>query len=723
MKAKAMRLSYILPLLMMGGITFFTGCEQGKDLYNPDLLQEEAKKAFPVKDIDPDHTWETSVLCNATVSVNEKAGDTYTIKVYTANPYNTNGNAALLATTTVADSKATNFKFDIPAALQQVYVMKVNGAGYSAAVPATVENGILKVDFGGKDATTTRTVMTKGSEGNFFQPETFGEEYFPTKAPEVCVEFNENAYQQNNAEKPYKLTGTLSDFNPWAGGTFYIEGNVTIESWKEPNRKTNFYILPEAKLTLKMGFNHRPNSILSIGENATLEATRTLKGEAGSKCLNKGTMIATNIEVTNAYLHNEGETKTETLLLTNDQSKVCNATNGKMEIGKLLKIEGDAHFLNDVNGLVVVGDKGETIINCTNGSWENAGHFTTSDMKISAWNNNIKNSCWLTIKDNFSITEGGIINDSYVQCKDLYLKNAVINMTSKSFFEVTEEAEFDYNPYDKGFGFIATTTGGEKALLKMKKAIRNEKEYNNITYRGNLYIACDEHFEEKENQGNYYKLTDGAQMTGAANANISIPKSECNPGYDGTPDGGGDDKPLTYAYAFEDMMQEVGDYDFNDVVLYVTVPYKKNGKTYIDATLKAAGASKLLAVHFKNQTIFSNVHEALGVSVGTITNTGSATGTTKTECIGVESDFDLTTDGDFYISDGQREIHIPRFTSDFKKGDAPYAIRVASSNWKWPKERISIEEAYPQFVEWAKDASQEPRWYETPEENHVMPNN
>lgn len=122
----------ILLTMLLGGIFMFSGCDESKDLYNPEHTQEKAKEAFPVKDIDPDQTWETSAVCNASVSIEEKTGETYTIKVYTANPYNTDNNPTLLATATVENGKAVNFKFDMPAALQYVYVMKVNSEGYSS---------------------------------------------------------------------------------------------------------------------------------------------------------------------------------------------------------------------------------------------------------------------------------------------------------------------------------------------------------------------------------------------------------------------------------------------------------------------------------------------------------------------------------------------------------------------------------------------------------------
>lgn len=268
MRYKRLQLFGITSALFVGSVLIFQGCIGDNDVYNPDRIQEEAKKAFPVKDIDPNQTWETSAVCKASVSVNEKAGETYTIKVYTANPYNTDGDAALLATATVENGKTVNFKFDIPMALQYVYVMKVNGERYSSAMPVAVENNAIKVAFGGGSG-TTRTAMTR-ADGNFFTPEVPEEEHFPRQAPTNC----------KNGTKGYNDGGnfllkdeTCKNLKVENGGNLYIQGYVIIEAWDEPGdgHTVNFYLLPNATLELGMNqFNHRPNSIFSIGEEAKL---------------------------------------------------------------------------------------------------------------------------------------------------------------------------------------------------------------------------------------------------------------------------------------------------------------------------------------------------------------------------------------------------------------------------------------------------------------------
>lgn len=715
MRSYKIKFSSILRAILFGGVFVLSGCINSNDVYNPDRIQKEAKEAFPVKDIDPDQTWETSAIRNASIAINEKTGEVFTIKLYSGNPYNTNGEARLLAKATVTDGQTAKFKFDAPAALDLVYVMKVSSRGYSSAVPAVIENGSVKVTFGREETDTRATAATRADGGLFFVPDIPGKEVFPTKAPDNCGDISKYGEQTNKI--PYLLKDkTYSRVNAWSGGDIYIQGNVVLKSWSEPGGITNFYLLPNATLTLEMKqFNHRHNSIFSIGNGAKLIANKTtLVGEEGSKYFNKGTIKAEMIKPINSYVYNANIIETEKVLLTNANSKFCNATDGKLVTSEL-EIQGNGHFLNETDGVAEVN--GTTTLNCTNGSWENAGHYTTENMLISAWNKNVKNACWLTVTEELRLTDAGVYNENHIECQKLYMNNATVSMAQKSFFVVEEEAKFGYN---KGQGFVASTTD-EKAVLKMKRAIRTSGN-DNMVYSGKLFVACNDHFNKQQDQWNpYYELKNGAELSGADNADIVIPASKCTPGYNSTPDDGdNNDTPQAYVYAFEDMMKEIGDYDFNDVVLYITTPI--DGKTTV--SLQAAGATKKLSVGFNNngniQTVFADVHQALKVPAGTITNTGTTSGTVATAEINVGKDFSLTSNGDFYISDGKREIHIPNFTIDFKPGNVPYALRIANATWKWAKERIQITEAYPDFAGWAQDATAEPTWYNNPISGKVM---
>lgn len=706
----------ILPILAIGGIFTFIGCDSSNDVYNPDAIKEQAKNAFPVKDIDPNQTWETSSVCKASVSVNETAGEVYTIKVYTANPYNANSGASLLATSSVSNGQTTNIEFDIPAALQYVYVMKIDSKGYSSAKAVLVENKQATVSFGGINNIAS-TVKTKAVSTivNFTAPDA---SQFPTK--EVAQQMN---LQQTNGQigtaGNYEIKSSVNAINNWAGNAnLYITEDVTLNSlYITTNSK--IFVLPGITLTLNLsGYSlGQTGSVISVGEGAKLILNSGRLQASNATIYNAGTVKAEDLDVAgNGYVYNRGTLSiTKSVTVANYNSLLVNE--GTMT-ALSFETQGSSSFYN--SGKVEIS--GKSHLSSNNQKWENQGYFKTNSMVIEASSSNLLNACQLYIDGEFKINTTSTTSDNafkmdggaYTECGSLYLDNASIVMGGKSFFNVKGTATYNYNLG----GFYATAQ--DFALLKIGKTVQKlNAQGNTIGYHGKLYVACDEHFENGLSGTVPYIIWEGdAQLTGADNAEISIPSSNCNPGYNSKPDNGGNDTPATYAYAFEDMMKEVGDYDFNDVVLYVSVPYDKNGKKVIDVTLKAAGATKKLAVGFNNsgqkQTLFADVHEALGVAAGTLVNTGTATGTEKKITVEVASNFTLTEHGNFYITDGSIERHIPNFTDGFKPGDVPYGIRIASSNWKWPKERVVITEAYAGFAAWANDATAAASWYNEP---------
>ncbi len=706
----------ILPILAIGGIFTFIGCDSSNDVYNPDAIKEQAKNAFPVKDIDPNQTWETSSVCKASVSVNETAGEVYTIKVYTANPYNANSGASLLATSSVSNGQTTNIEFDIPAALQYVYVMKIDSKGYSSAKAVLVENKQATVSFGGINNIAS-TVKTKAVSTivNFTAPDA---SQFPTK--EVAQQMN---LQQTNGHigtaGNYEIKSSVNAINNWAGNAnLYITEDVTLNSlYITTNSK--IFVLPGITLTLNLsGYSlGQTGSVISVGEGAKLILNSGRLQASNATIYNAGTVKAEDLDVAgNGYVYNRGTLSiTKSVTVANYNSLLVNE--GTMTAVSF-ETQGSSSFYNSSK----VEISGKSHLSSNNQKWENQGYFKTNNMVIEASSSNLLNACQLYIDGEFKINTTSTTSDNafkmdggaYTECGSLYLDNASIVMGGKSFFNVKGTATYNYNLG----GFYATAQ--DFAILKIGKAVQNSAgQGNTIGYHGKLYVACNDHFENGLSGNVHYIIWEGdAQLTGADNAEISIPSSNCNPGYNSKPDNGGNDTPATYAYAFEDMMKEVGDYDFNDVVLYVSVPYDKNGKKVIDVTLKAAGATKKLAVGFNNsgqkQTLFADVHEALGVAAGTLVNTGTATGTEKKITVEVASNFTLTEHGDFYITDGSIERHIPNFTDGFKPGDVPYGIRIASSNWKWPKERVVITEAYAGFAAWANDATAAASWYNEP---------
>ena len=195
------------------------------------------------------------------------------------------------------------------------------------------------------------------------------------------------------------------------------------------------------------------------------------------------------------------------------------------------------------------------------------------------------------------------------------------------------------------------------------------------------------YYEIKEHEGDKYKqfvkcLTNtGSTISKWGESPVVIPEGDCtgegnNPGEGSeTPSG-----PIPYTYVFEDNFPLVGDYDFNDVVLDVSINHDRRSDnkittTNIDITLAAAGATKTIGaglrlvnvdraaianisyegdvnrfqntlsgsvlanVNFEDGMViplFGNVHSVFGVTPGTMINTGIATAPTYTYKIKIE---------------------------------------------------------------------------------------
>ena len=145
------------------------------------------------------------------------------------------------------------------------------------------------------------------------------------------------------------------------------------------------------------------------------------------------------------------------------------------------------------------------------------------------------------------------------------------------------------------------------------------------------------------------------------------------------------------------MCEDLGatdDFDFNDVVFDV---YNEWDGAVI--TLHAAGGTLPITVAGKN------VHEAFGTNE--MVNTGK--GATCPVVI-------------FRVSQRYDDFKVPvvvsgsngTWTLNAETGEAPQMFAVPTSV-KWTKERTNIKDAYPQFIDYVRDANNS-KWHESPAE-------
>ena len=192
-------------------------------------------------------------------------------------------------------------------------------------------------------------------------------------------------------------------------------------------------------------------------------------------------------------------------------------------------------------------------------------------------------------------------------------------------------------------------------------------------------------------------------------------------------------EPQIWTYAWED--KDFGDYDMNDCV--IEVQENATDKNKLDIKLVALGGARKLWLGFENanaksykdyQPIFDKeLHEVLGVPVGTLVNTGRSKAEPVSITVDKPAGFDFQTcsfvlgamfkddqqgvyDNDYYA------IHIAT------KGQDPHGI-VIPGKWEWPTETTCIKDAYPKFVDWAKDVTDADAqdWYKHPVKGKVIP--
>lgn len=167
------------------------------------------------------------------------------------------------------------------------------------------------------------------------------------------------------------------------------------------------------------------------------------------------------------------------------------------------------------------------------------------------------------------------------------------------------------------------------------------------------------------------------------------------------------------------------DFDFNDVVLYVT-PNTKNHT--VSVSLLATGAERNTSVYY-GETLLGEVHELFGVQEGQMVNTLSD---------GWHKDAVLLADDlpwpEGYTMDTHRHLFqikvresngdIRTINSSIMLGedhDIPQVLCVAG-NWEWPYETINVVCAYPLIGNWGCNVFKPEywNWYSQPDYEKIF---
>ncbi|MGL4852807.1 MAG: LruC domain-containing protein [Phocaeicola sp.] len=720
---------------LLAGVATMVSCTKHlSDLYDPNYLQEQAKEAFPVKNIDPTHTWAMMSTRTVSVKVDGVAGAAYTVKIYSENPV-LNASAPLMAKGNATGGQTASISFDAPTALERVFVSREGSDGrYVVVAELAGEQFVGSFESGAAARSLSRAaildeVMMKTLTEKVKIPTTNElDKLFPSTHPTTAKVITQGVDSKNKEPQLLLKDGITYNFEYSSNDNIlrelYVEAGATVTINGNLNTHVAIYVLPGAKLTLNSAPYSTPLTI-SVGENATWNFSNlTLSSSSRQIVYNKGTLQGGDLTTNQgAEIYNYGtiNVKGFTAMGGGNAAVFYNDIEGTANI-ETFTFGGSGLYIYNLGSVEVAGTTSTT--NNT-GYWVNAGSYSTKSLKLSAHASGFHNYCKLMVKGDLDLRDGTINlrDDSYTEVNHLILHNTTVNLGSNSVLNVLNKTTVKYN---NGSTHGLFGNGAETALIKLGgETIRTTDDRHQLYFSGKLIYAAEKMFEKGSWTDNVY-ADKGAQGVDYSEVKLPTPTEEqCAPDWKIGDEGGStEDDPYLFTYAFEDMTREIGDYDFNDVVLQATAP--ENG--VIKVTLLAAGATKELKVGLNNRATGKDVllfdgrtvYEALDVPAGTITNTSTKNGTPITVEVAVGDDFRLRAHGDFYIVDRTNiKIHIPEFTDGFEAGNVPYAIRVPK-DWAYPRERISIEMAYPDFKDWAQDAKTSTNWYDNPVEEYVF---
>jgi len=169
-----------------------------------------------------------------------------------------------------------------------------------------------------------------------------------------------------------------------------------------------------------------------------------------------------------------------------------------------------------------------------------------------------------------------------------------------------------------------------------------------------------------------------------------------------------------YTFCFED--RNLGDYDMNDVVIKA----ERLNISQVKYSVVACGAyDELYLRNINGQTLNGNteIHSLFGVNnLSTFINTQSKNYEPVSEIITVDPTFSFT--------DFSKQIYIYNKTQDYdvkmsQKGEDPHGIMIPC-DFKYPKEKVCIKDAYEGFNGWGENPVTSTDWYKTPVSGKVF---
>lgn len=717
----------------VAAVAAFSSCSQGENVFNDEAYFNEQKakyeKSWKEKfgAIDPTQNWNmvSTTQTKVSMDITEDALSDYVLELYSDNPI-VNPKAVLWGSkkvTTDANGKASaSFSVVLPKVVETLYAVRRDSHNRRLVKLANVTANGVTASFGLN--TTANLAKTRSLiEGDI-----------PTidcpYTKEQINSFISTAYDINSGKVPnmYWIQGEADLSN---NGNI---GGIGIKSETYSAILTGELTVGQSSLNLSNIWDRNTSS--TTGNDSFVNSGRRVKlivGEGGVlRFSGNADILGIDIIVANGgkVVFDQTPTlKSNTRIIVQAGGTVqSNAENIDYTTGELIYNDGTitakkistnfAPIYNATNGVITADEI--YFANSTDGAYiTNFGHVTVNNVTGNGNQGTFNNFCNLVVKNEFKVNWLNLGENSEIRCKSISFqggatlrKNSILRCDEISMNLTTLK-------------YVGAADGS--ALVSSKKVKYVNVGDGGFAIQGNIWFETDEYGTTDEEKYNFpIAIANAAQkgnilgVTKVGEANITIPADPdgCT-GEGNTPSDGPDPTPNPYQWiiACEDL-GSTDDYDFNDIVFGISY---EAGSTTAYVTPLAAGGTLKANIMFGAQNL-GEVHELLGHQAkedGTypMINTGRGeVGSASRIAVTVPSNFSLGTSmGGFgvVVEKGDQVVRI----YGPETGKAPQMF-LLQGDWEWPKERVGIEVAYPDFSKWNGNAD-DLNWCKKPQDGMV----
>ncbi len=694
--------------------------------------------------IPENQDWVMSTTATATFNV-KGLSDEATVYVFSNNPY-ADGYGSVLASALVTSTTTTISEFRIPQHLKKVYVGLKESDGNMVYKYVDVENGNINASYDFSTPANARTRSVVSEIGDPFPSYTTEQvnAMYKNSAPSTAKTTSQIDPNNQNAYQSYteiKLESETAAYHFWSGSRdIYISGEVTLNvDGSNSMNQARIYLLPNSTLNFNMS-NYINDLEIYVASNATLNYSYSMlyKQTGGGKIFNRGTLnLPDDFQVNqDAIVYNEGNVYGKDITSapgSNNPSFFYNY--GSLELSGKLQLNSCANFYNE--GTVTVAGLTE----CTQGNgqvwWINKGHYTTKQFGIKAWNGTFYNYCQLFIQEDASLHDGqfNLMPGGYMEAATAEVNNFQINMYGNTGMNIKGNSHWIAQSDGLYQGFKAY---GENNYVRLGGTTSVDQHHLTLVAEGKVFIGFNNLYAPNSDNpydGPYVDLRENTKRVDFSELNPTYNTTDCGASWSNNP-------PVvtpvvennSWTYAFEDNKTRC-DFDLNDVVIQVRESESNPNKLIVK--LVAAGCEYDNYVWLGETPIVwasgAEVHDAFGATHGVMVNTGNNRGIDNLDPVEVTIDkpegFDFQ-NADFKIrpfrinSDPNDEANaVDGYISIVKQGVStglwgPLGLAIPAK-WKWPKERNTVNYAYPGFTEWGKTSdltlrADEAGWYENP---------